>query len=62
MTTLMAAMIDALADQGIAYLDLGPSASDCHFNDGVVNFKEAIGARPFCRDQYSWSISSCQIA
>jgi hypothetical protein len=62
MTTLMAAMIDALADRGIAYLDLGPSASDGHFNDGVVNFKEAIGARPFCRDQYSWGISSCEVA
>jgi hypothetical protein len=62
MTTLMAAMIDALADRGIAYLDLGPSASDRHFNNGVVNFKEAIGARPFCRDQYFWNLSSCQIA
>jgi hypothetical protein len=58
MTALMASMIDALADRGIAYLDLGPSASDFHFNDGVVNFKEGIGARPFCRDQYSWSVSS----
>jgi hypothetical protein len=57
MMTLMAGLIEALADRGISYLDLGPSASDHHFNDGVVSFKEGLGARPLCRDQYAWTIS-----
>jgi hypothetical protein len=56
-TTLMAAIIDALAERGLACLDLGPSASDRHFNAGVIRFKEGIGARPFCRDTYRWTAS-----
>jgi hypothetical protein len=54
-TTLMAGIVEALAERGLAYLDLGPSASDSHFNDGVVRFKEGLGARPFCRDAYRWT-------
>jgi Acetyltransferase (GNAT) domain len=56
-TTLMAALIDALAERGLSQLDLGPSASDRHFNAGVIRFKEGIGARPFCRDTYHWTAS-----
>jgi hypothetical protein len=56
-TTLMAAIIDALAERGLSCLDLGPSASDRHFNAGVIHFKEGIGARPFCRDTYHWAAS-----
>jgi hypothetical protein len=56
-TTLMAAIIDTLAERGLACLDLGPSASDRHFNAGVIRFKEGIGARPFCRDTYRWTAS-----
>lgn len=53
-TTLMAGVAAALAERGLACLDLGPSASDTHFNTGVVRFKEGIGAIPFCRDTYLW--------
>jgi Acetyltransferase (GNAT) domain len=52
---LFAELIDELAAHGIRYLDLGPSASTQHYNAGVASFKEHLGARAFCRDQYEWS-------
>ena len=53
-TVLMAEAVDILARRGFRYLDLGPSASSAHFNRGVVNFKESLGARAFCRDRWRW--------
>jgi hypothetical protein len=54
-TVLLAEVADVLARRGFRYLDLGPSASSTHFNHGVVNFKESLGARAFCRDRWRWS-------
>ncbi len=53
-TVLLAEVIDALGERGYRYLDMGPSASTVHFNDGVVGFKESLGARAFCRDRWRW--------
>jgi hypothetical protein len=53
-TVLFAEAVDVLAKRGFRYLDLGPSASSAHFNSGVVSFKESLGARAFCRDQWRW--------
>jgi hypothetical protein len=53
-TVLLAEVIDALGDRGYRYLDMGPSASTTHFNQGVVGFKESLGARAFCRDRWRW--------
>jgi hypothetical protein len=53
-TVLLAELADALATRGFRYIDLGPSASSTHFNQGVVNFKESLGARAFCRDRWRW--------
>jgi Acetyltransferase (GNAT) domain len=53
-TVLLAELADVLARRGFRYLDLGPSASSTHFNNGVVNFKESLGARAFCRDRWRW--------
>jgi hypothetical protein len=53
-TVLLAGTADVLARRGFRYLDLGPSASSVHFNRGVVNFKESLGARAFCRDRWRW--------
>jgi hypothetical protein len=51
---LLAEAAEVLAGRGFRYLDLGPSASNTHFNWGVVGFKESLGARAFCRDRWSW--------
>jgi hypothetical protein len=53
-TVLLAEAADVLARRGFRYLDLGTSASSAHFNKGVVQFKESLGARPFCRDRWRW--------
>jgi lipid II:glycine glycyltransferase (peptidoglycan interpeptide bridge formation enzyme) len=53
-TVLLAEVIDALGEQGYRYLDMGPSASTVHFNNGVASFKESLGARAFCRDRWRW--------
>jgi hypothetical protein len=53
-TVLLAELADVLARRGFRYIDLGPSASSTHFNHGVVNFKESLGARAFCRDRWRW--------
>jgi hypothetical protein len=50
-----AAVLDRLAERGYRWLDLGPSASDHHFNEGVAFFKEGLGAVGHCRDRWSWS-------
>lgn len=54
MSILFARLIDGLAEQGLRYLDLGPSAATDRFNTGVISFKESIGAEAFCRDRYCW--------
>lgn len=54
-TVLLAEAADKLAQRGFRYIDLGPSASSAHFNEGVVRFKESLGARGFCRDRWHWS-------
>ncbi|MDO8446233.1 MAG: GNAT family N-acetyltransferase [Deltaproteobacteria bacterium] len=51
---LIAHIIDKLAQEGIKYLDLGPSASITDVNKGVVFFKEGLGANGFCRDLWRW--------
>jgi hypothetical protein len=51
LTVLLA---EAAEGRGFRYLDLGPSASSTHFNQGVVSFKESLGARGFCRDRWRW--------
>lgn len=53
-TVLLAEVADVLARRGFRYIDLGPSASSTHFNHGVVDFKESLGARAFCRDRWRW--------
>jgi hypothetical protein len=53
-TVLLAEVIDALGNRGYRYLDMGPSASTTNFNEGVVGFKESLGARAFCRDRWRW--------
>lgn len=52
---IFAALLDRLADQGYRWLDLGHGAWDGNFNDGVVFFKEGLGARGYCRDRWSWN-------
>jgi hypothetical protein len=54
-TVLLAEAADILATRGFRYIDLGPSASSTHFNQGVVSFKESLGARAFCRDRWRWN-------
>jgi Acetyltransferase (GNAT) domain len=54
-TVLLAELADVYARRGFRYLDLGPSASSAHFNRGVVDFKESLGARAFCRDRWRWN-------
>jgi hypothetical protein len=52
---LFASAVDALAERGFRYLDLGPSASSDHINEGVLFLKESLGARGFCRDRWLWT-------
>lgn len=54
LTVLFAETLDVLAQRGFRYLDLGPSASSDHFNRGVINFKESLGAKVFSRDRWRW--------
>lgn len=51
---LIAHIIERLAQEGIKYLDLGPSASTTGMNKGVMFFKEGLGANGFCRDLWRW--------
>ena len=53
-----AALIDRLAAAGVRALDLGPSASSHRINEGVVFFKEGLGATGQTRDRWSWSADS----
>lgn len=48
-------VFETLAREGFAYADLGPSASDAHFNAGVVFFKEGLGAKGFLRQTWTWT-------
>lgn len=50
-----AALIDRLANAGVRVLDLGPSASSRRINDGVVFFKEGLGAVGQARDRWQWN-------
>lgn len=54
---LILAFATAIADARAAnleFLDLGPSASSTHVNDGVVVFKEGLGAQGQARDTWLW--------
>lgn len=51
---LHAFLIETMAEEGFRYLDLGPSISDSHHNEGTVFFKESMGAQGFCRQTWSW--------
>ena len=53
-----AALIDRLASAGVKALDLGPSASSHRINEGVVFFKEGLGATGQTRDRWSWSVDT----
>lgn len=50
-----AALIERLAADGVVALDLGPSASSHRVNDGVVFFKEGLGAVGQARDHWAWT-------
>lgn len=52
--TAMASLIDRIAATGARALDLGPSASSRGINDGVVFFKEGLGAVGQSRDRWAW--------
>lgn len=54
--TALAALIDRLAGEGVRCLDLGPSASSLRSNDGVVFFKEGLGAVGQTRDHWAWRV------
>jgi lipid II:glycine glycyltransferase (peptidoglycan interpeptide bridge formation enzyme) len=51
---LLAHIMERMAGERVRYLDLGPSASDLHINEGVVFFKEGFAAQGFCRDTWRW--------
>ena len=51
---LIADLLDRLPARGVRHLDLGPSASDLNFNDGVVFFKEGMGGVGACRNRWRW--------
>lgn len=55
---LVAHILEKMAIEGFRYLDLGPSVSDIHFNQGVVFFKEGFGTRGFCRETWRWDSRS----
>jgi hypothetical protein len=48
-------LIDRMAEEGFRYLDLGPSISDAHYNEGAVYFKEQMGAQGFARQTWCWA-------
>jgi hypothetical protein len=47
-------LLDWLGDRGFTWLDLGPGASRRKFNDGVMFFKENLGAVGHTRDRWKW--------
>jgi hypothetical protein len=51
---IFAHLIDRLADDGFAWLDLGPSASLHHVNESVAFFKEGLGALGHARTAWLW--------
>lgn len=53
----IASLIDRLAKEGVRWLDLGPSASSRRINEGVVFFKEGLGAVGQARDRWTWAVS-----
>jgi hypothetical protein len=57
----LSALIDRLAAAGVRALDLGPSASSKRVNEGVVFFKEGLGAAGQTRDRWSWAASATEI-
>jgi hypothetical protein len=57
---LIAHLIERMADERIRYVDLGPSASESHVNEGVVFFKEGVGAQGFCRDTWRWDCAASE--
>lgn len=54
LVVLLQFVVDTMRDEGFRYLDLGPSASDTHINEGVVFFKESLGAQGFRRETWQW--------
>jgi hypothetical protein len=54
---MFAWILDRLAADGIAILDLGPSSMpDGSLNRGVCFFKESLGATGYCRDRWVWTV------
>jgi lipid II:glycine glycyltransferase (peptidoglycan interpeptide bridge formation enzyme) len=51
---VFAALLDWLGERGFSWLDLGPAASSRKFNDGVMFFKENLGAIGYTRDRWTW--------
>jgi hypothetical protein len=52
---LIAHILERLAEEGLRYLDLGPSTfDDFSLNSGVAFFKEGLAAQGFCRDTWQW--------
>lgn len=58
--TALAAAMDRLAAEGFRALDLGPSASSRGVNEGVVFFKEGLGAVGQARDRWTWDAAAPQ--
>jgi len=54
----IAGLLDWLGERGYSWLDLGPGASLAKFNDGVMFFKENLGAIGHTRDRWRWSIDA----
>jgi hypothetical protein len=52
-----ASLIDSLGAQGYRWLDLGPTARAGNFNSGVTSFKEGLGGKGYCRDQWNWMVT-----
>ena len=53
----IATLMDDLAADGAAWLDLGPSASTDRYNTSVAFFKRGMGATTLCRDHWRWTVS-----
>ena len=52
---LIAHILEILAEEGVKYLDLGPSSfDDLSLNTDVAFFKEGVGGQGFCRDTWRW--------
>jgi hypothetical protein len=58
---LIAHILQLLAEEGVKYLDLGPSTfDDLRLNADLAFFKEGVGGQGFCRDTWRWECNKIQ--